>query len=186
MPSDPSRAKRDGLCRACSGINIEQIATPEGYAHHVSISDWISSSISCRLCHIMLEQAKSITGLPGYILDGTDFRVQKALEEEDFQNDYGLRLTWIRGSNICSLVAYKNIQPSLSTGQSEDDFRVTRLEFYANNDDPAADFGAPLRRSLPQNTSDDASIDVVRLWLEQCQKSHHSTRRKVLKWDNSK
>lgn len=187
MNNDSCRAKRDSLCWACKGIGVEKLVIPGGYAHHLTLTDWIESAVSCRLCALMLGKVydNDSSGIwsPDVILEAIGCESWRDLmKNKQFQSGYRLRLFLDKDTKRCHVVAVSNylelhhparfLESPLSENPWDFGQPLTRVDLYTDDKDMASLYGVQLRRRLPQNTSCEASIEVAQLWLSQCRKSH--------------
>ena len=49
---------RPKLCQLCSNVNIEKLASPQGYKHHRSIAECIASANDCQLCSLIMQELR--------------------------------------------------------------------------------------------------------------------------------
>jgi hypothetical protein len=159
------------LCQLCRGISIVQLLATEGYTHHLTLRAWVDSAISCRLCALILYESRrnSNSGhLRGHLY-ATD-----AIEDERFLQDRSLRLHWSKGNDVCRAMAVSSSSSTFGPRGhvATEQFHLTSIEIFTDEDDLAATYGAPWWRELPQNTECEASMDVARSWLSQCLHSH--------------
>jgi hypothetical protein len=166
------------LCQLCRGINIVQLVATEGYTHHETLWALVESTISCRLCALILYETHRADNSRSRHLRGDD-RATRAIEDELFLKDSSLRLHWSKGSDVCR---------AMGVGSSDSAFgprgRVNSEQFYLASIDifnDQDDLAAKWLRELPHNTGCEASMDVARSWLSQCLHSHQ---REVSFYDN--
>lgn len=178
---DEARAKRDCLCQPCAGINIKDLAGPQGYAHHSTLEDWISSAASCRLCHLFWEDFDEHDRwnfeTPPEFPVGKYATPREAVGDESFRRRHGLKIRCAKDRDVCKLFATTNTA-SQSSGSEilSNDMPLAPVKYFTDESDPAAAYGIPWRRTLPRNTGHESSIEVARLWLSQCLALHTETR----------
>lgn len=159
MPPDlkrgeEARARRDRLCQQCRGISAEQLARPNGCAHHATLQNWISFAVSCRLCHLFWHEfRRHRSDGEGYKIIASNPRVPKlgyalqATEDDKFQRTHQLRIQLNEGEDKCRLIAtnFTNIQ--YSANLPERDISLTYVEIFTDENHPALAPGVPFRRT---------------------------------------